>query len=455
MKKLRFIYPAILFCWIFSYFTFAQNFSRPAGIYALSPGTRQPMPRLGNIRDYSFVDGYAWRVGWIDFETDSAVYDFSPIDSAVSTLQALNQKLTITLFAKEIPPDILYRPEVLTYYAQVSSNSSDSILTAVPWDSTALSRWDSFCRALGNHRLPDAALGGDSVALRDHSVLKQLNCSIVGLGGIRDLGNRLVNSAHYNRSLFINGSLRSIQSMLDQFTDKFSCLAIFGIVDGQQPSLRDVLIDSFLTRFNGVSHPRLGFFQENLACAGPGYQNNPLYLHQDTTFTMFQMLQSWRNPFRNPPATDSCRTDTTGPDVGMLYGLNNFGCRYFEIYVADLDWPGYNGIFQYWHDFLGGLTSVDAPLRDAILPLSFHLDQNYPNPFNPTTRIKFGLPKASDVIVDVYNILGQRVATVFNGRKPAGYHIVELDASRLASGVYIYRMKAGDFKAAKKLLLLK
>ncbi len=89
------------------------------------------------------------------------------------------------------------------------------------------------------------------------------------------------------------------------------------------------------------------------------------------------------------------------------------------------------------------------------IPATFALDQNYPNPFNPVTVIKFALPKAAPVTLSVYNILGQVVASLADEVKQAGYHQVEFDARSLASGVYFYRIEAGDFVATKKLLLLK
>ncbi|HEX5131233.1 MAG TPA: multicopper oxidase domain-containing protein, partial [Candidatus Krumholzibacteria bacterium] len=79
------------------------------------------------------------------------------------------------------------------------------------------------------------------------------------------------------------------------------------------------------------------------------------------------------------------------------------------------------------------------------LPTAFALGQNAPNPFNPTTRIRFALPAQSRVLLVVYNVAGQKVATLIDDTAPAGYHTVELDATGLASGVYFYRLDAGSF----------
>jgi photosystem II stability/assembly factor-like uncharacterized protein len=86
---------------------------------------------------------------------------------------------------------------------------------------------------------------------------------------------------------------------------------------------------------------------------------------------------------------------------------------------------------------------------------SYALCQNYPNPFNPNTTIKFELSQKSQVSLKVFNALGQLVTTLVNGEQEAGYHEVKFNGSNLASGVYFYRIQAGDFVATKRLLLLK
>ncbi len=87
---------------------------------------------------------------------------------------------------------------------------------------------------------------------------------------------------------------------------------------------------------------------------------------------------------------------------------------------------------------------------------TFRLNQNYPNPFNPSTTISFNLPNAADVTLSVYNVLGQRVATLLNSRKyTSGSHTLSFDASNLASGIYIYRIQAGSYTSQKRMTLIK
>lgn len=88
-------------------------------------------------------------------------------------------------------------------------------------------------------------------------------------------------------------------------------------------------------------------------------------------------------------------------------------------------------------------------------PDKFELAQNFPNPFNPSTIISYQLPTNGYVTLKIYDLLGQEIATLVNEQKSAGKYEVKFDAGNLASGVYIYRIQAGEFNASKKLMLLK
>ena len=100
-------------------------------------------------------------------------------------------------------------------------------------------------------------------------------------------------------------------------------------------------------------------------------------------------------------------------------------------------------------------TTVTAVNEPDATPREFELEQNYPNPFNPTTAISYQLSAVSKVTLKVYDVLGREVATLVDGEMNAGMHEVTFDASRLASGIYLYQVRAGAFTATRKLLLLK
>lgn len=137
-----------------------------------------------------------------------------------------------------------------------------------------------------------------------------------------------------------------------------------------------------------------------------------------------------------------------------------------------LDVPGQKGDQNLWRTFLGTnrrtgyyqdaiTTSVDE--RKQLNPLEFELSQNYPNPFNPVTNITFYAPSkaaANNVRLDVYNILGQKVITLFNGKAKAGKNTLKWDSvngagKAVGSGIYIYQLKSGDIKITKRMLFIK
>ncbi|MBL7075048.1 DUF1565 domain-containing protein [candidate division KSB1 bacterium] len=93
--------------------------------------------------------------------------------------------------------------------------------------------------------------------------------------------------------------------------------------------------------------------------------------------------------------------------------------------------------------------------ESQIVPNKFVLYQNYPNPFNPITTFKYGLPKPSNVSLKIYNILGQEVTTLVDKHQIAGYHQARWDASGVGSGVYFYKITAGEYSAVKKCIILK
>lgn len=116
--------------------------------------------------------------------------------------------------------------------------------------------------------------------------------------------------------------------------------------------------------------------------------------------------------------------------------------------------------------YIGGIGRGDISVTLTNIPLSIekithyppakiYLAQNFPNPFNPSTRIKYSAPQLSNVIIKVFDVLGNEVETLVNEEKPAGIYDVEFNASALPSGVYFYRLQAGPFVETKKMVLFK
>ncbi|MFN0157304.1 MAG: T9SS type A sorting domain-containing protein [Bacteroidota bacterium] len=89
------------------------------------------------------------------------------------------------------------------------------------------------------------------------------------------------------------------------------------------------------------------------------------------------------------------------------------------------------------------------------VPTEFGLHQNFPNPFNPSTTISFSLPHNTNGQLKIFNTLGQEIATLIDGMQSAGYKSVTFDAGTLASGVYLYKLTAGEFSSIKKMVVMK
>jgi hypothetical protein len=138
--------------------------------------------------------------------------------------------------------------------------------------------------------------------------------------------------------------------------------------------------------------------------------------------------------------------DVTGlqkPEVGDIDGstpISAFvGANYDGVFFDNASWP---------------TVGIEDDLTSQI-PTKFEVSQNYPNPFNPTTMIKFNIPEASKVSLKIYDVLGNEIATLLNEEKNKGTYEVNFNATNLSSGIYFYKLEAGNFVETKKMILLK
>jgi hypothetical protein len=151
-------------------------------------------------------------------------------------------------------------------------------------------------------------------------------------------------------------------------------------------------------------------------------------------------------PFPQPPLESG---DTLKASVHVT-PVTTLGSGYIQIQVGTLA----NRNFRYTIDLTA--TAVLTPVEDEnTLVTDYYLAQNYPNPFNPSTKINFGLKKAGNVEITVYNILGNKVAALFSGIKSAGNHSILFDAANLGSGIYFYKIVTNEFVQTRKMILEK
>jgi hypothetical protein len=194
-----------------------------------------------------------------------------------------------------------------------------------------------------------------------------------------------------------------------------------------------------------------GLNYQGIALAGNNDVSGMTYLHLDywtANSTALNVSLISPGPLENPVALEVPKTEWASVDIL----LTEFTApKLTEIFQLKFD--GNGDIYLdniYFHK--GEPTSVE---NDALKANGFTLSQNYPNPFNPSTNINFSINTASDVSLEVYNVMGQKLATLVQGFRSAGNHSVTFDASNLASGMYLYKLTAGNFSSVKSMMLIK
>jgi len=353
---------------IFSVFDAASannSFKQPRGLYVLdsAAGTSiggVPM-RDGNVRNKPFVNGYVLRTEWATLEPTSGVFDFTIIDNILSKLAPYNQKLSLMVASGVLPTWLNTLPGVTTYTA-----GSPATTLPIPWNATVQERYRLLLVALSNHVV-------DGVPLRDHPRLGAFDPWIPGLkSGIRAQTAQIRDIPGYTRPLFEGGVLTHLANVTDNFPTVPVMIGFWTYTDATaSPIAWESLRQAILAQQNGTTRPRVGFWMENIAASRAAADSDPwtglpthtftapLYNSQDQTYTTFQVLGSWSKPF----AAEHVDNNLNGsPEDGMDYGFNDFQCRYYEHYQADVDFANYTPEFQRWHDFIAALPGPPLPL---------------------------------------------------------------------------------------------
>jgi hypothetical protein len=130
------------------------------------------------------------------------------------------------------------------------------------------------------------------------------------------------------------------------------------------------------------------------------------------------------------------------------YGASQQAFGTTEYYTRELEYSS-------WHISSSSTPKISIKQTNDQKPANFELFQNYPNPFNPVTEINYSIPQNGVVTLKIYNLLGEEVAALVNRQQKAGNYTVNFNASKLTSGVYMYRIQVGDFTSTKKMTFLK
>jgi hypothetical protein len=142
--------------------------------------------------------------------------------------------------------------------------------------------------------------------------------------------------------------------------------------------------------------------------------------------------------------------------IGFVEGYGNSNStKFYSFSDKDLFAGGSEFRYRLKQIDTDGKFEYSDVVAVTVIPAQFELAQNYPNPFNPSTTIRFSLPQSAQIKLNVYNLLGQQIATIAEGLFEQGFHKVEFNASDLPSGAYIYRIESSEFVQVKKMVLIK
>jgi hypothetical protein len=336
--------------------------SGPAGIYVI--GDTRAVPGEVAKFDFDYVAGYTLRVPWTDIETWNAgtqapEYDFSRMDSALEELRARGKKMTLEIFIHKAPDYLLDPPGIATW---TNPHPTQGGVQPLPWDSRALAAYQAMIQSLANHQV-----AGTSWRVADHPALESVDASIVGLQGLRDLSNTLINHPDYTRTKFIEAVVESVAINRLAFSGKYGFFPMFRMSDNESGTALDQAVhDRLQTEFNVTGKPSLGYFQETLSDAGPRTDTLGTFLHAASgdTYVMFQALRPWtlREGEQVPPEVASGT-----PTTGIRHAWRNYRSTYAEIYGADILNAANSGALRKWNRFFLAVKQARDGLGNPVL----------------------------------------------------------------------------------------
>jgi chitodextrinase len=297
---------------------------RALGIYAVR-GPRDSTL----IVNKDFVDGVVFRTGWGTLNTADGVYNFSSITSMIDQVTAVDQYISLVVFVIE-PPSWVMNNVTLTWTNNFATRQPTQPL---PWDTYVLGKWETFWQALGDYVY-------EGYQLRNHPRIKQVDCGIVGLQGVRFITAPTHASSPYSYATFEAAVKRGLHAVADQFPSKHLYYGLFGTGTGAQSGDAKKIRDALITEFNGIDYPRMGVYQETWTGEVPTAATGQLLYDVRNQAAAPAMLQAC-GEYGNQSAWGQCNFATNDTVQGAsTYAINNFNCTYLEIYNSDLNAAG-------------------------------------------------------------------------------------------------------------------
>jgi dienelactone hydrolase len=320
--------------------------------------------RDGNLRDYDFVAGYAWRYGWSLMESAQDSYDFAALDHLLARVAARHQKLSWI---------IMPTPAVSAEPAYVLANAAtwmdlDGVKRALPWDAFVIARYQAFFNALAAHRVADPAQGGALVPLGEHSAFYAINVTFPGVPNLalRDKRDAIVDIPGYTRAAFQNAIVAYLRAARAAFPRQHIHFGFWKFrTDADAGEAWLTLQNRIQAEFGNT----VGVFMDNLAaaraCVGCDPYTGlpvtdfaaPLVIAKANTYTAFQALTSWSNPSGDAP--DKVQNGT--PMDGIDFAFSAYNSRYVELYVNDVDRTD-------WHAGLRAAAATLVATRTGSTP---------------------------------------------------------------------------------------
>lgn len=339
----------------------------PTGIYSLGAGRDNPNTapdeRLAGIRNYDFVSGFTLRVFWADIEAAQGQYNFGVIDSAIQSVAALGQGLSLEILMGEEPQYVL-------------SGASSTYLdhrggtNPVPWDTFAKQRQAALYTALSTHAVQGAQ---GPQPLNQSPTLRSIDAAPAGLNfGVRDLNSGIRNHPEYTQARYVGAVVDGVAAVTSAFPQDQNFLAFFAFTDGQPgPRVDQQIIQQLAPLYNHAGQAELAFFVENLSDDGPlplpdgiGPGNNLLTWAGSGGDTMMQALDSW---LQHAPDRDA-QLDSRNPATGIQLAYDTYGTRFVELYPADLDGAAAGAFDAAGRPIIDDLRSWNATMNNVPEP---------------------------------------------------------------------------------------